>query len=159
MSVNRERLHLIIVPEDDACRQLVNGFFLVADHGQVRVSTVAGGWRRAVDVLLDTYVPYLERNDNGHVLIVVDFDDDSGRGNAILEKVPTTVRDRVFVLGCLREAEDLKRANLGNYESIGKTLADECKDSRREVWVHELLAHNEPHTAILSQALQATLFP
>jgi hypothetical protein len=50
MSVNKNRPHIFVLPEDDANRQLANGFFL--DHSlwnrrrSFQVLAEAGGWGR-----------------------------------------------------------------------------------------------------------------
>ncbi|HRI43685.1 MAG TPA: hypothetical protein PLL78_07365 [Fimbriimonadaceae bacterium] len=45
MSVNKHRPHLFVVPEDDACRQLANGFLLEPEvnQRQIQIEDVAGG--------------------------------------------------------------------------------------------------------------------
>ncbi|HEX4229241.1 MAG TPA: hypothetical protein VHZ07_11265 [Bryobacteraceae bacterium] len=47
MSVNKFKPHVLILPEDDANRQLANGFLLALDpivQRNVQVLPVAGGW-------------------------------------------------------------------------------------------------------------------
>ncbi len=52
MSVNRELPHVMVLPEDDANRQLALGFHLQVDwrcKRQMQVLRVAGGWREVLD--------------------------------------------------------------------------------------------------------------
>jgi hypothetical protein len=44
MSVNRYKQHVLILPEDDANRQIANGFLLDVNARQVQVQNVGGGW-------------------------------------------------------------------------------------------------------------------
>ena len=44
MSVNRHKPHLLVLPEDDANRQLARGFELELSTRQFQVLQPAGGW-------------------------------------------------------------------------------------------------------------------
>ncbi len=94
-----------------------------------------------------------------HVLLIVDFDQNDSRLEAVLEGIDDSVRSRVFVLGCWSEPEDLKKANLGSYEKVGRKLARECCDGEQDVWKHPLLAHNRSELERLDEALGVVIFP
>jgi len=49
--VNRYRPHIYILPEDDANRQLANGFVFNTDSSQVHTLTEAGGWTHVKMIL------------------------------------------------------------------------------------------------------------
>lgn len=50
--MNKYRDHLLIVPEDDANRELATGFLLGLPHGvNAQVERSAGGWSSARDAL------------------------------------------------------------------------------------------------------------
>lgn len=66
MSVNQYKPHLLVRPEDDANRQIANGFILEIPEKNIRriqVLPVASGWRKVVDQFLEEDVPGLERFD------------------------------------------------------------------------------------------------
>lgn len=51
MSPNRHRPHVLVLPEDDANRELANGFHLQIDltrQRQMQVLPVAGGWNEVL---------------------------------------------------------------------------------------------------------------
>jgi hypothetical protein len=64
MSPNAYQDHVIILPEDDADRQIANGFrssyHLGNANRKVWVVNEAGGWLKAKDLLEQTYVPHLQ---------------------------------------------------------------------------------------------------
>jgi hypothetical protein len=160
VAVNRQRPHLFIVPEDDACRQIVNGFVLKLETPrQIQIEAAAGGWIPTRDKVLEEHVPALGANPNRHVLVVVDFDHRNNRFEAMLEGIPENLRDRVFVLGSGGEPEDLKRAFNLHFEATGKALAEECRDDQPDKWTHELLSHNASELTRMRSALGAVLFP
>jgi hypothetical protein len=76
MSVNKNRPHIFVLPEDDANRQLANGFFLdhslwnrrrrfqvlALDHSlwnrrrRFQVLAEAGGWRRVLECFQSDHI-------------------------------------------------------------------------------------------------------
>lgn len=58
MSVNRYKPHVLVLPEDDANRQLATGFLLHSSlsHQQVHALPVAGGWTKTLDCLKSDHV-------------------------------------------------------------------------------------------------------
>lgn len=49
--MNKERPHILVLPEDGANRQLANGFLLEVDlarQRQMQVLAEAGGWRHVL---------------------------------------------------------------------------------------------------------------
>ena len=114
MSPNRHQDHVIIIPEDDADRQIANGFcssYQLGTRGRrVQVVNETGGWHNAEATLHKTYVPHLREFNNSRVVLVIDFDSDATRGAEVLERVPEELRDRVFVIGSLTDPQDLARS-------------------------------------------------
>lgn len=160
MSVNKFEPHLLVLPEDDANRQLVNGFITSPNLNirAIQVLPVAGGCEIAVRNFLNEEVPKLPKYTQRRFLLLIDFDVDSERWNKISKQIPGDVSERVFVLGVLTEPEQLK-AMLGmNYEKIGASLADECYRNERKFWAHELLAHNEAELIRLNESVRSFLF-
>ena len=62
------------------------------------------------------------------------------------------------MIGTITEPEDLKRADLGSYEEIGKRMAEDCRDGTEKVWGHRLLEHNASELNRLRQQVQPILF-
>jgi hypothetical protein len=142
MSVNKYRPHVLILPEDDANRQLANGFELNLDTSQIQVLPVAGGWTHVRDEFLGVHAKEMRDRPNRFFVLMIDSDKDEDRIAGIKSSVPKDVAARVFVLGVLSEPEDLKRRVLGSFEAIGRTLAEDFKQGAKGLWTHDLLKHN-----------------
>jgi len=59
MSVNRHSPHVYVLPEDDANRQIANGFLLdpsIVDY-RIRVLEEAGGWKETLGNLCTSPLP------------------------------------------------------------------------------------------------------
>jgi hypothetical protein len=160
MSVNKFEPHLLVLPEDDADRQLVNGFITSQNLNirAIQVLPVAGGWEIAVRNFLNEEVQKLRTYNQRRFLLLIDFDGDSERRNEVSNQIPEDISERVFVLGVLTEPERL-RVMLGmNYEKIGASLADECYRNERNLWAHKLLAHNAAELIRLNESVRSFLF-
>ncbi len=143
MSVNNYRPHLLVIPEDDANRQLANGFALEVWHGRrVQVLVEVGGWSHVRDDFLDNQQNAMRRFPERRVVLLLGFDDTADRRSKLEERIPPELRDRVFLVGVRSEPEALTKAGCGTFEEIGRRLAVECRDGRRELWQHELLQDN-----------------
>jgi len=157
MAVNKYNEHVLILPEDDANRQLANGFMLEFDTRQVQVLPVAGGWRVVCSDFKKNHVSDMRKYPERYLVLLIDFDDDLERLNLVKQDIPEDLSDRVFVLGSLGEPEDLRK-QLGSFEKIGKKMADDCRNGTRDVWEHPLLKHNERELARLSKTLCNSVF-
>ena len=160
MSVNRRKPHLIVIPEDKADQDIVNGFsiFLKPGERQFQVTKPAGGWVKGRNKLLELSNSCLQTNLFTHVVLIIDFDNYNDRGTEIMSQVPEGVRDRVFVIGVLSNPEDLKRSLNKNFEQIGSQIAEGCKDSSIDFWQHDLLVHNIEEIRRLSGAVRDIFF-
>lgn len=147
MTANRELPHLLILPEDDANRQIANGFCLRFGTRQIQILNEAGGWWAVCNRFADEYVAYMRRYPLAHMVLVVDFDGQAERSAVVQAHVPSDLKDRVFVVGASTEPEALKRAGLGRLEEIGIRLADDCPPASGKIWSHALLAHNADEIA------------
>ena len=138
MSVNRYLPHVLVLPEDDADRQLANGFLLNQDllPRTIQVLEEAGGWNEVVKRFLTDHVAEMARYPKRSMILVIDFDGDLGRLNHVKNSIPDQLTDRVYVIGALNEPEDLRRAALGSYENIGLALAKDCRTGTNTVWGH-----------------------
>lgn len=156
--MNRYKPHMLVLPEDDANRQIANGFLLepAVRARSVQVLPPAGGWIPARDrlrELLAEMSTYAQRV----MVLLVDFDGRAERRSEILAHVPPALLDRVFVLGTYSEPEAL-RGDLGAFEAIGRALARDCVASTTHAWGHGLLAHNTDEATRLLSAVRSFLF-
>ncbi len=158
MSVNRYKPHLYVFPEDDANRQLANGFVLAAATSQIQILPEAGGWVRVRDSFASDHVNGMNRYPHRHMILLIDFDNDESRLQNVKKAIPIDMTGRVFVLGTISHPEKLRNAGLGAYESIGKALAAECRDGVRTIWTHELLRHNADELDRLQASVCKSLF-
>lgn len=142
MTANRYDPHLFVLPEDDANRQIANGFYSLFGKRQIRILTEARGWSGVCRTFEDDHVPYMRKFTKAFMVLVVDFDADPDRKAAMQRCIPDDLRDRVFVLGAWTEPEDLRRAGLGPFETIGEALGLDCPPAAQGIWSHALLTHN-----------------
>lgn len=145
MSVNKDRAHVIVLPEDDANRQLANGFHLhplLIRPRQMQVLQPAGGRSRVLDLFVAELAPEMKRNGHRLVVLLIDFDGTVSWVNVAKGRIPPDLADRVFLLGSLTRPEQLRQAGLGSYEDIGQAMARDCCGGTDEIWSHALLQHN-----------------
>ena len=161
MSVNKYKSHVYVIPEDDANRQIIDGFLLhdaVADRA-VLVRGPAGGWSKVLDVFVEEYLPKLNGLPNAHVIMVVDFDGVENRKDYFEQRVPVEVRPRVFVIGSKDNPEILARELKKMFEGIGNALAEECLQDDFKLWHHDHLKHNNEELQRLREVVRPILFP
>ncbi len=163
MSANKYKSHILVAPEDDANRQIANGFILGPNLKvrAIQVLSVAGGKEKVLDVLKSEHAPEMRKYPKRRLLLHIDFDD---RYQATFGRVKQAIAEagldgRIFVLGTLSEPERLKTAvGMKSYEAIGQTLAQECVDNTRGLWSHDLLKHNEPELVRMIELVKPFLF-
>ncbi|MGP8244552.1 MAG: hypothetical protein ACLQVN_08540 [Bryobacteraceae bacterium] len=160
MSVNRKRPHVFVLPEDDANRQLANGFHLDPHilTRQFQVLKQAGGWMNVLEEFLSTHVAAMDRNPYRHMILLIDLDGKEQRLQEAKARIPGHLAQRVFILGALSEPEAL-RADLGSYETIGLALARDCREDTDTTWGHRLLRHNAAELHRLRATVRQILFP
>jgi hypothetical protein len=158
---NRYRPHVLVLPEDDANRQLANGFLLdqALSTRSIQVLEEAVGWREVVDHFLSDHVAGMKSNQHRHMVLLIDFDDQENRLSQVKSRIPEDLAERVYILGALNEPEDLKSANLGSYETIGLAMAKDCREATHKIWSHDLLRHNTDELARLRERVRPILFP
>jgi hypothetical protein len=157
MSVNKSKPHVLVLPEDDANRQIANGFQLDISSRQIQVLPEAGGWIRVLECFTEDHVWAMARFKERFMILLIDFDNKEARLQSVKTKIPTHLNERVFVLGTLTEPEDLKN-DLGSFETIGSALAKDCREGTNETWSHELLRHNAPEILRLREQVRPVLF-
>ena len=144
--MNKYKSHILILPEDDANREIANGFILNEnlDSRSIQILPSAGGWKRVIENFADNHISIMRQFTNRMIVLVIDFDNEyENRFNYVKDQIPSYLRDRVFVLGTQSEPEKLKRAVGKNFEDIGATLAKDCSDNTNILWNHDLLKHNK----------------
>ena len=158
--------HLLVLPEDDANRQILVGFknHLAVNSRKMDVQNIAGGWLVAVTSVVEEHVPLMRKFPKRHVLLVIDFDGQFERRDYILTKIPADVQDRFYILSCSDEPERLLasmgiRAEEGSkLETLGRLLATDCEHNTNETWNHEMLAHNATELERLRSNVKGFLF-
>jgi hypothetical protein len=152
MSVNKYLPHVLVLPEDDANRQLANGFLLNIVTRQVQALVEVGGWAQVRDRFVSDHIDGMRKYSDRFVVLLIDFDGHLNRLKTMKAAIPDDLLDRVFILGTLSEPELLRQAGLGSYEVIGKGMADDCRGGTQAIWSHDLLRHNEGELARLRVA-------
>ncbi len=157
MSANNYRPHLLVLPEDDANRQMLVGFrnYRAVNSRQMPIQNVAKGWRKALTAVLEDHVRMMRTYPNRHVLLVIDFDNQVARREDILSQMPADLRDR---FGCSDEPERLFAALGTRPESIGEMLATDCNQDTSFTWGHEMLTHNASELERLRVNVKPFLF-
>jgi hypothetical protein len=169
MSKNRDKPHVIILPEDEANEKIANGFILSLNINSraIIIDKYAGGWRKVVSKFTVQLVPEMRRRFiNSIVVLLIDFDCYEGRAyedrlRQVTLAIPDDLKERVFVLGVLTEPEDLrdaKKKERKTFETIGETLAEGCPDNKSKLWKHELLRHNEDELNRILLSVRPFLF-
>ncbi len=158
--------HLLVLPEDDANRRLVNGFLMHVDvkYRSIQVLPEAGGWRHVLAALQDpVIINGLKNYPKRHLLLMIDFDgQDAARlmeyANAVAA-LPAAEQGRVYLLGCLETPERMRAACGVQLEDIGNQLAGECPPPPAEgLWAHAHMVQNAPELARLVAQVQPFLY-
>lgn len=160
MSINPYKPHLLVLPEDDANREIANGFTLEANLNSCafQVLPPAGGWMKVVEKFTSDHASAMEKYTERRMVLLVDFDDKENRKKFVDSRIPTAIKARVYVLGPISEPEKLRNASGKKFEAIGATLAKDCTENRQDFWMHDLLKHNKPELDRLIQDVKPFLF-
>ena len=151
---------MFVIPEDDANRELAQGFVLGihwSRQRQIRVCPVAKGGKKVLLRFKMDHVPKMATYPSRLIVLLLDCDGDAETLTRVRGDIPKPLSERVFVLGVLKEPEDLKAA-LGPYESIGLALAKDCQDNTFSTWGHQLLQHNVSELDRLRERVRPILF-
>ncbi len=161
MSVNKYLPHIFVLPEDDANRQLANGFLLDDSlsirRRRIQVLEEVGGWTEVLERFKSDHVNEMDRNPHRFMVLLIDFDGNEDRLNLAKAAIPERLTARVFVLGSLSAPEALK-PTLGSYETIGLKLAKDCREEAYGTWGHPLLQHNGGELDRLRKHVRQILF-
>ena len=153
--MNKYQPHILVLPEDDANRELANGFDVeTGGLGQFKVLRPAGGWRNVLELFKSVHIAELNRHAERLMVLLVDFDGSPSRLAQVKDVIPSPLNDRVFVLGVWTEPEDLHQG----LRETGALLAKDCRDGTSRTWSHELLKHNSAEVDRLRQLVRPILF-
>jgi hypothetical protein len=161
MSTNKYQPHVLVLPEDDANRQIATGFILNESLNQraIQVLPSAGGWKRVVDKFKDDYISTMLKYPHRRIILMIDFDDDQEtRLSFVKNEIPEYLRNRVFVVGVKSEPENLKREIHKTFEGIGEALSNDCFENTNETWNHDLLIHNKDEVSRMILSVRPFLF-
>ena len=160
--MNRYKPHVLVIPEDDANRQLVLGFQLhyLVREDLIHVERPARGWTNVRDFFLRDHQPLMRKFPDRFVVLLLDFDGDINRGEEIRGVIDQELQARVFILGALSEPEVLKSSVGEHYDAIGTRLAGDCREEMTEanLWSHQLLRQNQVELQRARQVLSGFLF-
>lgn len=162
MSVNKYRPHLFVLPEDDANRQLANGFQLdplLNNTRQMQILEVAGGWREVLARFGEDHIAEMNGNPGRFMVLLIDCDGDDERLIEAKAGIPENLRERVFILGAREEPESLRQELGMTYEEIGLALAKDCRDNTNGISTHEHLSHNLAELERLRTLVRPIFFP
>lgn len=144
--------HLLILPEDEHDQRLANGFagHINIDRRKIQMLAFANGWHKAQARITEpgsNEIQHLTRFSSAHLLVVLDFDKQSGRLQEIRDKIPPTIAERIYILGTWDEPQTLKK-QLGyklSFEAIGAALLEDCLEPANGniTWQHPVLLHNQ----------------
>ncbi len=161
MSVNVYQHHVMVLPEDDANRQIVNGFLLDPSLNEraIQVLPIVGGWAKVRDDFVAVQVAYLRKYPKRHLVLLMDFDGHFTERMLHFQRViPGDVCGRVYLLGTQDEPEPLRKACGVSLEKIGVQLANACASSEQGLWGHAMLAHNKAEIGRLIENVKPFLF-
>jgi len=157
--VNRYRPHVLVLPEDDANRQLANGFHLeLPQLRRMQVLIEAGGGDEVLRRFEVDHIGSMDHYPDRFMVLLIDFDGSAGRLEQAQARIPDRLRERVFILGAWTEPEALRKADLGSYEDIGRKLAEDCRAGTDTIWGHDLLRHNAQELGRLRERVRPVLF-
>jgi hypothetical protein len=118
----------------------------------------AGGWARVRDRFTSDYVSGMRINERRFMILLIDFDGNTNRLQTMRSEIPGDLTDRVFILGALTTPEALRQSRAVDYETIGRSMADDCRNGTQEIWSHDLLRHNEAELTRLRSIVCDILF-
>lgn len=161
MSVNLYKPHVLVLPEDDANRQLANGFLKdpALNLRAIQVLPVEGGWSKVRDAFVARHQEQMRNYPFRHLVLLIDFDEQvEDRFSRFKDCIPADVSERVFLLGTCDEPEPLRKDQGTSLEKLGEQLARACAEGRPGLWAHHMLQHNQPELERLTNKVKPFLF-
>jgi hypothetical protein len=162
VSVNKFRPHVVVIPEDRADSELANGFqqHYAVNFRAIDIKPEAGGWQHVLDKFESDFVQYLRNYREGHVVMLIDFDEKGeARRSKCEQRIPDDLKSRVFVIGTSDTPEDLKKELNLTFEQIGEALAQDCSREDLGRWGHPHLVHNRAELQRMASIIKPIIFP
>ena len=124
---NKYKWHIVVVPEDEATRQLGNGLSNAFPSivNRIKFLREAGGWADAIATVKDLE---LDKYSDRRVLLIIDLDQDDTRLGFIRSQPEISkFNNRIFILGSFKAVEQLKPIGEShNLENVGQRLGEDC---------------------------------
>lgn len=161
MSVNKDRPHVLVLPEDGANRQLADAFHQEVGwtrYRQMQVLPEAGGWKNVLNLFKSDHLIGMERYPERFMVLLIDFDGEGDRLSNAKAAIPANLIERVFILGVWSEPEALKNDLGASYKDIGSAMANACREETDTTWGHDLLQHNSSELDRLREHVRPILF-
>lgn len=164
MGINKYIPHILILPEDDANRQIANGFInsLNVNEDAIQILNIADGWKKVIEKFKDNYVLSMKKLPKRRMVLLIDFDKQEENRLIYVKdeinEIAGDLQERVFVIGVQSKPEKLKSATKMSFEEIGQTLAKDCAEDTNQLWGHDLLKHNDPELKRLAASVKLFLF-
>lgn len=117
----------------------------------------AGGWIQVLARFKSDHISGMDRFTERRMVLLIDFDGNHHRLDDARAAIPDRLTPRVFILGALTEPEAL-RADLGDFETIGGAMAQDCRQETNTIWAHALLQHNQNELNRLNHDVRPILF-
>ncbi|HKV41736.1 MAG TPA: hypothetical protein VJX67_21210 [Blastocatellia bacterium] len=157
--MNKNKPHVLVIPEDDANGRIARGFLLGLDNThRVQILRPARGWLNALQHFNSYHAAKMRDYRERYCVLLIDFDSHADRLKEAAATIPADLEDRVFIIGALTEPEDLRKSLLKSYERIGADLANDCRDDTYSTWNDTLLQHNAAELERLRQHVRPILF-
>lgn len=160
MKINRHLPHILILPEDDANRQIANGFILDQNLNKspIQILPYDRGWENLLKTFINDHLPKIRQFQQRRMVLLIDFDQRQDRLSYVQGYIPDDLIERVFILGVQSNPERLRRVTNKSFEGIGETLAEDCAKNTNELWGHDLLEHNRSQLDRMILSVKPFLF-
>jgi hypothetical protein len=101
VSSNKYLPHVLVLPEDDANRQIANGFLLDNSLAtrSIQVLEECGGWIQVLEHFLSDHIRGMDRYPGRVMVLLIDFDGKEVKPDQAKARIPEHLADRVFILG------------------------------------------------------------
>ena len=92
--MNKYKPHLLVLPEDQANNDILNGFLLhdALDSRAIQPLPLGGGWPNVRRKFISEYAETMRNHPNRHVVLLVDFDKHDDRYAKMMEACQMMLR-------------------------------------------------------------------
>ena len=138
MSAQKYGPQVLVLPEDDANKDIANGFFNhdAIDQRAVKILPCAGGWSKVRDAFSSDHVTEMQKYPKRYMVLLVDFDEKSTRFDDMTKDIPeelaATVNNAVRKK-ILEDSHHIMQEKLNRSERL-----------------HRFIVNNSPRTGVLN---------